>query len=77
LTGSIGRHCGRVGPLGEGYCSCVGYVHAGGERVDGAEVTLSFNGQSITTNSDWGAAEGVPYYDLSAQDLGVQETSTP
>jgi len=73
LTSSIGRHCGGVGPLGENYCACVwGYIHVGGERIAGAEVTLTFNGRSVTTHSDWGAVEDVPYYDLSAQDLGVR-----
>ena len=72
-VGSIGRHCGGVGPISPDYCACVwGIVHQDGEPVAGAQVTLSFNGHSVAGRSGWGAVEAVPYYDLSGQDVGLQ-----
>ncbi len=72
-VGSIGRHCGGVGPLSTDYCACVwGVVHWDGDAVAGAQVTLSFRERSIAGRSGWGAVEAMPYYDLSGQDVGLQ-----
>ena len=73
LPGAIGLHCGGVGPLGEDYCACVwGVVRVDGHPVEGAQVTLSFDGGNLTDETDWKAMEDDPYYDLSGQELGVK-----
>ncbi len=72
-VGSIGRHCGGVGPLDEDFCACVwGVVRVDGEPVSGAEVTLSFGDESVSSKTGWGAVEDAPYYDLSGLDLGLR-----
>ncbi len=72
-AGSLGRHCGGVGPLDEDFCACVwGAVRVDGEPVADAQVTLSFGGERLITHTQPGAVEAFPYYDLSGQDLGIR-----
>ncbi len=68
-------HCGDVGPLpldDPDFCGCTwGEVIYRGQMIPDAEVTLEFNGQTLTSLTA-PTVEPFPHYDLTAYHLGAK-----
>lgn len=73
---TLGQHCYDVGPLpGQppDWCGCTwGAVYVDRQPIAGAQVTLLFAGQTISTTSQLSAIEPFPFYAMSADDLGAK-----
>lgn len=73
---TLGQHCYDIGPLPvqlPDWCGCTwGTVYVEGQPVAGAQVTLGFAGQTVSTTSRPSAIEPFPYYALSADELGAK-----
>jgi len=76
LAVPTGRHCGDVGPLppqDSAFCGCTwGDVLFYGQPVAGAAITLTFGGGVVTDVTRLTPLEPLPYYDLTAHDLGAR-----
>jgi hypothetical protein len=72
----LGQHCGAVGPLPTDdpeYCGCTwGPVLFHGRAVRGAAVTLTFGSGAVISVTGFTALEPVPYFDLTAHELGAR-----
>ena len=71
-----GQHCYDTSmlslPAGDD-CGCTwGAVYVNLLPVAGAEVTMRFAGQTISTTTGLGCAEEYPYYAMSARNLGAE-----
>ena len=75
-AGPMGRHCGDVGPLpppDPKFCGCTwGEVLFCGQPVAGAAITLTFGGGVVADVTRLTSLEPMPYYDLTAHNLGAQ-----
>lgn len=73
---TLGQHCYDVGPLPEqppDWCGCTwGAVYVEGQPVAGAQVTVQFGNQTLSTTSRLAVAEAYPYYALSAEQLSAK-----
>jgi hypothetical protein len=69
----LGRHCVRTGEIPLNFCGCTwGAVYYRGHPVTGAEATLTYRDETISTTAAFQPAEVYPYFTTDAYDLGAR-----
>lgn len=71
----IGRHCGGIGPVPDGWCGCIwGAVYFQDDPdhpLEGVTVEIHYGGDYVSDVTSYGIEEDFPYFAESADRLGA------